>query len=156
MHSSVAGHGMSQPPQWSRLKLVNTQPSGGQQLWEPKHAAPPPTEPVVPPHVHAPDAQVSPAPQATPQAPQCASSLDVVAQPEAPQHVSDAPHAAPAPSLPASGPQEQRPLEQVSPAPHVTPQPPQWLSSALGSTQPPSHHVRPAAHVSTQRYVPPL
>jgi signal transduction histidine kinase/CheY-like chemotaxis protein len=168
---SVASHMRPQVPQFTRLVLRSVQ-MPLQQVWPALHALPAPhlhspapvaglrTQFSPAPHagvhatavMHSPPMHSSPAPQATPQPPQFASSL-VVSRQRSPQHVCPKPHG-------ASAPHRHPPAVQRSPrAPQESPHPLQLLGSVWVSTQDVPQQRRPGAlHVppAPQEVPPPM
>ena len=108
---------------------------------------------------HAPATQTRMPMQLLPHMLQWSASVSVSVQPSA-QHVGvSPPHAAPPPTLPMSPLHTHRPPMHISPAPQLTPQPPQLFSSVAVSTQPsPAQHVSPAPQAAppSQRQAEPM
>ena len=114
------GHRRLHAPQWATSVSTETQ--------RPSHRI------VSPEHRQAPDAQVAPVPQASPQAPQCDRSE------RSEMHVDDPPQRA----VPAGHAQE--PTTQRSLVAHERPHAPQWRGSAWRSTQARPHALAPPSH----------
>lgn len=157
-HVSPAPHVRPHIPQFASSVEVSTH-APPQHERPALHAAPPPTEPLVPPHWHRPPLHDSFAPHVTPQPPQCAVLVLVVTHPAGPQQVSLIEQTAPAPTPPDSGPHVQRCALQTSLGPHTRPHPPQFCSSRSESTHVlPQHRsfgVRQTAPVPALPVVPP-
>jgi len=120
-----------------------------QQNCMPGHGVPPPTLPIVLPHVQRPLPHVSMAPHATPHAPQLLvleARLTQVADAEQQSGVPPVQASAPGPPIGPPEPHWQRPLEHISPMPHALPHAPQFAASELVFTQLAPQHVWPAAH----------
>lgn len=103
-----------------------------QQMWE----SPPPTRSAPKTHV-----SMLPVSQTVSQAPQCSSlfATQWLSQQISPSDDSE-------PGVQTSVPQRHMLSEQVEPAPHAVPQPPQFASSALVLMHEPPQQVVPSAH----------